>query len=182
MQKASRTAFTLIELLIVVAIIEILAAIAVPNFLEAQTRAKVSRIYSDMRTLATGLEAYRIDRNAYPTRKPPNPLDSPSKAWRQVTTPVGYLTLIPKDPFFLVGLAKTSGPGYSGKPTRFIIIGMFRKWCLGAGWVIRVLPKTAAKGERFCGRPSNTLFAVGDPIWRLIAPAEDGSIMIRLMA
>jgi prepilin-type N-terminal cleavage/methylation domain-containing protein len=36
--------FTLIELLIVVAIIAILAAIAVPNFLEAQVRAKVSRV------------------------------------------------------------------------------------------------------------------------------------------
>ncbi len=57
--------FTLIELLIVVAIIAILAAIAVPNFLEAQTRAKVSRAKADMRTLATGLEAYYVDHNAY---------------------------------------------------------------------------------------------------------------------
>jgi prepilin-type N-terminal cleavage/methylation domain-containing protein len=51
--------FTLIELLIVVLIIAILAAIAVPNFLEAQVRAKVSRAKADMRTLATALGAYQ---------------------------------------------------------------------------------------------------------------------------
>ena len=58
-----KKAFTLIELLIVVAIIAILAAIAVPNFLEAQTRAKVSRVQSDLRTLATGIESYTVDNN-----------------------------------------------------------------------------------------------------------------------
>ena len=59
-------AFTLIELLIVVAIIAILAAIAVPNFLEAQVRSKVSRAKADMRSVATALEAYRTDFNRYP--------------------------------------------------------------------------------------------------------------------
>ena len=58
--------FTLIELLIVVAIIAILAAIAVPNFLEAQTRAKISRVRADHRTIATGLEVYKVDTNKYP--------------------------------------------------------------------------------------------------------------------
>jgi prepilin-type N-terminal cleavage/methylation domain-containing protein len=62
-------AFTLIELLIVVAIIAILAAIAVPNFLEAQTRAKVSRVRADIRTVATGLESYAVDNNKYPVPK-----------------------------------------------------------------------------------------------------------------
>ena len=54
-------AFTLIELLIVMGIIMILAAVAVPNFLDAYTRAKVSRVHSDMRTLATALESYHAD-------------------------------------------------------------------------------------------------------------------------
>jgi len=68
MQRNSRNqpAFTLIELLIVVAIIAILAAIAVPNFLEAQTRAKVARTKNDFRALALPLEAYKIDYNWYP--------------------------------------------------------------------------------------------------------------------
>src|SRR4026208_482521 len=66
-------AFTLIELLIVVAIIAILAAIAVPNFLEAQVRAKVSRVKADMRSLATGIETYAVDANKYPFQN--NPLD-----------------------------------------------------------------------------------------------------------
>jgi prepilin-type N-terminal cleavage/methylation domain-containing protein len=59
--------FTLIELLIVVAIIAILAAIAVPNFLEAQVRAKVSRVKNDQRSLATGIESYYVDNNTYPS-------------------------------------------------------------------------------------------------------------------
>ena len=61
-----RRAFTLIELLIVVAIIAILAAIAVPNFLEAQVRAKVSRVKADLRTIVTALESYAVDYNRYP--------------------------------------------------------------------------------------------------------------------
>lgn len=61
-----KSGFTLIELLIVVLIIAILAAIAVPNFLEFQTRAKVSRVKSDQRNITTALEAYCVDYGEYP--------------------------------------------------------------------------------------------------------------------
>jgi len=59
-------AFTLIELLFVVATIAILAAIAVPNFLEAQVRSKVARSLDDLHALGAALEAYFIEQRAYP--------------------------------------------------------------------------------------------------------------------
>ena len=65
----NRGAFTLIELLIVVAIIGILAAIAIPNFLEARVRAKVASVRSDMRTLGMAAEMYAADHNEYPPHR-----------------------------------------------------------------------------------------------------------------
>lgn len=91
--------FTLIELLIVVAIIAILAAIAVPNFLEAQTRAKVSRIQADLRTYETAMETYRIDHS-----KPPPTYRSSAiytRKWiaKYLTTPIAYMNQALQDPF-----------------------------------------------------------------------------------
>ena len=64
--KKRESGFTLIELLIVIAIIGILAAIAIPNLLNAVQRGKQKRSMSDMRALATSIEAYAVDNNNYP--------------------------------------------------------------------------------------------------------------------
>ena len=61
-----RRAFTLIELLIVVAIIGILAAIAVPNFLNAQIRAKIAKSQSGLRTYRTIQSTYLLDQGDIP--------------------------------------------------------------------------------------------------------------------
>ena len=99
--KNTKRAFTLIELLIVVAIIAILAAIAVPNFLEAQVRSKVSRAKSDLRTLRTAMEAYHVDHNRYvPDFINGDPFDEVVD-WVQLTTPIAYVTSIFWSPFEL---------------------------------------------------------------------------------
>ncbi len=101
-----RRGFTLIELLIVVAIIATLAAIAVPNMLEAQVRAKVSRTHSDLRSIATALEAYRVDTNRYPRA---DFVHLPSKRLQYLTTPVGYMTTLPADPFYRLDSSQVWG-------------------------------------------------------------------------
>ncbi len=96
----ARQGFTLIELLIVVAIIAILAAIAVPNFLEAQTRSKVSRVKSDLRSLATAQEAYRIDWNSYTFKDTgDNAAGYYVEGFADLTSPIAYIGSVPWDAF-----------------------------------------------------------------------------------
>src|SRR5471030_2005032 len=59
----SRGAFTLIEIMIVVAIIALLAAIAVPNFLRARKRTQATRILEDLRVLDSATDEYAIETN-----------------------------------------------------------------------------------------------------------------------
>jgi len=80
--------FTLIELLIVVAIIGIIAGIAIPRFLGVRTKAKVTRAFADMASIATALEMYYVDKDEYPADQ---------DAMDDLVS--DYISSIPDDPF-----------------------------------------------------------------------------------
>ncbi|MDI6784753.1 MAG: hypothetical protein QME64_11755, partial [bacterium] len=81
----------------------------IPNFLAAQTRSKCARVKGNMKTCATGLEAYYVDANDYP---PATAGGAGVFTWRfpvAVTTPVAYITRVPDDVFDTYA---AYGPGF----------------------------------------------------------------------
>jgi prepilin-type N-terminal cleavage/methylation domain-containing protein len=61
--RKKRGGFTLVEIMIVVAIIALLAAIAVPGFLRARKRSQASRIINDLRLIDSAVDQYAIENN-----------------------------------------------------------------------------------------------------------------------
>ena len=59
----NRGGFTLVEIMIVVAIIALLAAIAVPNFLRARKRSQATRMLEDLRVIDSAIDQYAIETN-----------------------------------------------------------------------------------------------------------------------
>lgn len=91
--------FTLIELMIVIAIIGVLAAIAVPNFQKARERANQRACYANQKTIAGALEMYNLDFNTSLTELGETNLG--------ILKSNGYLQAVPDDP--------GQGAGSSGK-------------------------------------------------------------------
>jgi len=61
--RTSHAGFTLVEIMIVVAIIALLASIAVPNFLRARKRSQATRILNDLRVIDSAIDQYAIENN-----------------------------------------------------------------------------------------------------------------------
>ncbi len=119
-----RNAFTLIELLIVVAIIGILAAIAVPNFLNAQVRAKVSRVKSDLKSIQTAIEMYTVDhgREIRDTFEIPDYGGNAMWVWKYLTTPVSYIN----SSAFMDPFVPEVNPHSSGAANEAVKVGTYQ--------------------------------------------------------
>jgi general secretion pathway protein G len=84
-----RSAFTLIEIMIVISIIGVLAGIAVPTFREARKRTNMRACYANQKTIRGALIQFSLDTNStYET----NPLE-----WDMLVSE-GYLKVAPEDP------------------------------------------------------------------------------------
>lgn len=65
-QRTRRAGFTLVEIMIVVAIITLLAALAIPGFLRARKRAQASRVKDDLRLIEAAVDQYAIETQRQP--------------------------------------------------------------------------------------------------------------------
>jgi general secretion pathway protein G len=94
--------FTLIEVMVVVVILSILAAIVVPKIMDRPEQARSTKAKSDVRALEAALNLYRLDNMIYPTTDQglealvTEPTDAPEpKNWKAG----GYLDRLPADPW-----------------------------------------------------------------------------------
>jgi general secretion pathway protein G len=93
--------FTLIEIMVVVIIIGLLAAVVVPQFLGRVDDARIAKAKQDIQALETGLTMFKLDNFSYPTNEEglkalvEKPNDPNIKNWRAG----GYLKRLPKDPW-----------------------------------------------------------------------------------
>jgi general secretion pathway protein G len=94
--------FTLIEVLVVVVILGILAAIIVPRIMDQPDLARVAKARQDIQALNTGLNLYKLDNFSYPSTDQglqalvEKPQGSPqARNWK----PGGYIDRLPADPW-----------------------------------------------------------------------------------
>jgi general secretion pathway protein G len=89
--REGQEGFTLIEMMVVVAIIAVLVAVLVPNFMRARAQAQTTSCMMNLKEIATALELYQTDNDQYPTasKVPVNSTD---------TNLFPYVNQVPIDP------------------------------------------------------------------------------------
>ena len=182
-----RSGFTLIELLIVIAIILILISIALPNFLEAQIRARVVNTQGELRSLETALVSYSLDhkRNMGDNMEigGSDTVAGGRYVYSQLTTPTAYLKAIPLDEFNSADRAvDNAGAGAATLDSRNNVYRYH-----GACWrclAANVSSNKCGKGSEVCDMKAGAGVINGYPFdpriafagnWIVVSPGPDRS-------
>ena len=114
--RTTQEGFTLIELMVVIVIIGILVAIALPNFIGATDRAKIANVKSNAHTFQTILESYAVDFNGFvPSTVAGLQQEAQTGAyWKQLVNPFDGLTTTSTETFNAAGnLVNGGAVGYN---------------------------------------------------------------------
>jgi prepilin-type N-terminal cleavage/methylation domain-containing protein len=158
--------FTLIELMVVIVIIGILVAIALPNFVAAQQRAKIASVKSNAKTLQIAVETYNVDYSTYPDR------------FSSIMSSNGYKVF--KNPFTgFSGLANANSVNRGAwRTTQYGAVG-------GGGDLINNFSDSWATGGLVLyiglnadGEPTTTLMTADGNISPAASPAQTSNYMI----
>jgi prepilin-type N-terminal cleavage/methylation domain-containing protein len=150
--KKKNSGFTIVELLIVIVVIGILAAITIVAYNGIQLRARDSRRLSDMKSIEQALTLYSLDNNGgYPgcnnvTYVPGGALQGCALSAISPSLVPKYMSTFPVDPIntgndifqYAVGFRKTSDTTYTGDQSNNYITGMHLETQVGninTGWV-----------------------------------------------
>ncbi len=116
--QSKQRGFTLIEIMVVVVILGVLAALVVPQIMSRPDQAKAAAAQSDIKAIAMALDIYKLDNHQYPSSqqglealasKPSG--NPPARNWN----PDGYLKRLPIDPWgnaYQYRMPGTRGSGY----------------------------------------------------------------------
>lgn len=105
--------FTLVELLIVIAIIGILSTLLTANFIGVRQRSRDSQRKADLRQIQSALELYRSDQGSYPSTIPNCPAGTPVSLKTPDCSTSTYMQKVPKDPTGAIYTYSSNGTTYS---------------------------------------------------------------------
>ncbi len=107
--------FTLVELLVVMAVIGVLAAIAVPTFHHQRQKAQETAVRADLRTIAAAVHASGLENGTYPTARD---LNTAGVALRTSPTVRASVVWKTATDFCLAGTSSAAGPDPTGLASR----------------------------------------------------------------